>query len=298
MSVYGLTTYDQDVYFGASPEDVTVNGQVWLRGLLMGENTNYCINTWTMRRAPEIRVADQSRSRQWGVFPGLDTPSDRRLSLQVSVVEETGECELYDAYSDVAGAFRPSETDLALIYMRGDRRQLYIGRPRLADPDESSYYNGFITADCRFVCTDPRSFEDPIRVASVAQPTASVGRTYPLEFPRVYGSIGLGGQTSAANIGNAPTPWVARFVGPVDNPRVLVAGTNLYVQLNGSISAGQFVDVDSYDRTVLLNGEASRYQWLDAGSRWFDLQPGTTDLRFIGASGSGTLEFRWRSAWL
>jgi hypothetical protein len=55
--------------------------------------------------------------------------------------------------------------------------------------------------------------------------------------------------------------------------------------------------VDSDARLVLLNGTASRYDWLAFGSVWFPINPGSNTIRLGGASGTGTLDFYWRDGW-
>lgn len=68
------------------------------------------------------------------------------------------------------------------------------------------------------------------------------------------------------------------------------------VDLN--LPAGQWLDIDTRARTVLLNGDPAASRRGQAVGDWPLLQPGTSTLRFAAAEeSSGTVTARWRDGW-
>lgn len=126
--------------------------------------------------------------------------------------------------------------------------------------------------------------------------TIFTGFAFPLSF-----SFGFGGVSTTSdgqiftNNGNRPTPVVFTITGPVTNPVIYSDenGVNMAFAINLA-STDQLV-IDTYYRTVRLNGSNRRAFMTTAG--WFHLLPGANTLRFRAAAGTGTLLVQYRSAW-
>ena len=88
------------------------------------------------------------------------------------------------------------------------------------------------------------------------------------------------------------------FTGPVVSPTIEHTGQSRRLEFTGTLAAGETLVVDSLARTVLLNGTSSRYSWLTSLSQWFTLEPGANNLRYTAASGTGTCQVDFRSAWM
>ena len=120
----------------------------------------------------------------------------------------------------------------------------------------------------------------------------------PALAPLAFSGTASGGQVVATNDGEFGAPWTAVISGPVTTPRIENVTTGATLTFNGTLGTGETLTISSLDRTVLLNGTASRYSWLTAGSSWFDLPAGSSTVRFAGVSGSGSMDLSFRSVWI
>lgn len=279
----------------AAGDLITQPWQVELNGLLMGDNV-YKVRSFDPWAAPVVRPSENPRAQAHGMFSGRDWLGERLVQLELGMLSATYVDE-QAARRALAGAWQPAgegETDV-LVWMEDDgARYCLFGKPRLADTRvEPRLYSV-----CRFIATDPRIYSATVSTASASLPTASGGLTFPAAAPFVFGSAGSGGSIAATNSGTFETPWTATFTGPLVAPTLTHTGQGKTLSFTGTLAAGETLVLDSVEKTVLLNGTASRYSWLAATSQWFTLPAGANALQFGGASGTGTCSVSWRSAWL
>jgi hypothetical protein len=145
---------------------------------------------------------------------------------------------------------------------------------------------------------------DPLRYASVESSltlsrfVAGNGRTYPLRFPRLYGSSSNAGAGYVFNAGNADTYPVVTFSGPLSNPSVSLDDGRILKVIN-SLGAGEQLVVDMGARTVFA-GSSSRRRYVTADSTLFEIaegRPAGVRVQFNADSGNGTMTMRYRAAW-
>lgn len=267
-------------------------------GLPTGTGTSYRILTMSnLWRQPDLRPSGLDRPQAHGQFAGADLLGVRRLSVTYQIEADTmgAALALLDA---LTAAWRPSSTGIEALDVVDDNGAFrYIGSPRLADPDMRNAAVGVIEVEARFAARDPRRYAAVEADDSVAFPAGGTGFTFPLTFPLVFGSAGVTGIVDADNDGTIPTPWQATITGPWTNPTILHVGSGRQLTINVDLLAGQTLEIDSAAQSILLNGTASRFSSLLQPADWFDLDVGANEVRFGGASGSGTAELRWRSAW-
>jgi hypothetical protein len=135
----------------------------------------------------------------------------------------------------------------------------------------------------------------------------AVGRTYDLTFDRTYPALSapLGTTLATAN-GTVPVDFVAFLRGPVagvGSLENLTTGRKLVFTANGglALAAGDYLQVDTRNRTVLLNGTATHYDLIDwTQSQWWQLQPGGNTLRWNPTTPStgAIADMTWRDAWI
>lgn len=149
-----------------------------------------------------------------------------------------------------------------------------------------------------FFATDPRIYG--LAQSLVANlPTASGGATFDATFGWTFGTVVGGGALEATNSGTFATPVQFRINGPVTDPVIENATQDKRLAFSTTLATGEFLDIDTDLRTVLLNGTASRYSTLINTSTWFDLQPGINEIHFVAAANSAaTLSATWKSAWV
>jgi hypothetical protein len=259
------------------------------------------------RTAQEIQADD----RDGGYASGEDFLGLRRVTLNLAF-----------GYSEIAGADNQTQsqlTETALAYLgaylargRGDgtlavRRE---GRmePRLLTcrPKRSAWPNNFelsqlgqVKGVVEFLATDPLWYSYTEHQVNVTLAQAPVGRSYPRSYPLTYATTGTLGNGFALNGGLMATYPIIRVFGPVTNPVIRNVQQDRIISLAMTINAGDYVELDFFSHAVLLNGTASRRGLLSTQSKWFTLEPGTTELTFNAATSdpAAHLEIHWRDAY-
>jgi len=158
-----------------------------------------------------------------------------------------------------------------------------------------------LSYQAQFFAEDPRAYSQTLTTSTgTALAAGGGGLVFAAPFPWLFSSSG-GGTVSFTNAGNRSTSPLFRIYGLAVNPSiVLLGGSGSRLVFNGTINAGDYLEIDVAKRTVKLNGTTNRLNFYDAAnSTWFDLTPGTTNFQLIAASfdGSARLDVIGRSAW-
>jgi hypothetical protein len=168
-----------------------------------------------------------------------------------------------------------------------------------------------------WVAPDPLIKDAEVRTAiSWAGSSAPPGRSYPLNFNRIY-PPGSGASTTAYIIcnGDVPVPPLMRFYGPATGPRVdtkaLVIDNadppvfvgQIVFKPSFTIEAGQWVDIDCRDHSAMLNGsEPVLDQIVFSGTQWPLLYPSpyTNEVTCSGGTTSGITQVQiiWQDLYL
>lgn len=112
--------------------------------------------------------------------------------------------------------------------------------------------------------------------ATLATSGGGGGLTWPLTWPLDWGVV-AGTTPGAVSVGNAGTASYfprLRIDGPVPNPTVTLAETGDFIRYNGTVAAGQWLDIDLDRRRVLLNGQVSMRHLVTFGGAWLSVPPG------------------------
>lgn len=279
----------------AAGDLITVAWQIEARNLLIGDGTVFVVREFAPWSAPVVRQGETGRPQAHGSWPGRDWLGERRVTAKVAILATTAAAEQV-ARRQLAGVFAPLAGGVEpLVWMEDDGvRYVVFGKPQPASTTVTSR----MLTDLRFLATDPRIYTLTPVTVSTSLPVVSGGLVFAASAPFSFGTTGAGGTMAATNAGTIATPWVATFTGPLVAPILTHTGQSLSLSFSGSLAAGETLVVDGEARTVLLNGTASRYSWLVAGSAWFTLDPGPNVLRLGGASGAGSVAVTYRPAWL
>ena len=151
---------------------------------------------------------------------------------------------------------------------------------------------------------DPYLFGTPtFGSTDLAGSTPGAGLVYPLAYPLDYGLPpgAVPGSVPVANVGTAAYWPRLRLDGPAPNPSVSLVETGDTIQYNGTLLAGQWLDIDCQNRRVLLNGQVSvRHLVSDTGS-WLAIPPGGGSVTWTAdaADPAATLSvWSYEGAWL
>ena len=271
--------------------------------LLMGPSTNIgIVGVSGLDDLPSFRTSDTDRPQDHGMYAGKDYLSGRVVELDLritaasdaafrSTIQALNDATVIAAAEGILTFQLPGMASNRILFVRPRKRSL----PQDWDYAAARKGNGAL----QFFATDPRIYDATQSSSSTAAATSGGGRTYNRTYNLTYAAGGAGGTINATNAGNFPTRPTVRIDGPVTDPRIENVTAGKYLQFSGlTLASGEWLDIDFQNRTVLLNGTASRYNYLTSTSSFWELGPGNNQIYFTSGSATGTLTLTYRSAWL
>lgn len=134
----------------------------------------------------------------------------------------------------------------------------------------------------------------------VTPPASMNGLTFPIAFPlQFFGQPTTG--TTILNAGDAPAWPVIRIEGFTVNPRVTNVTTGQAIALDVTVQAGEWVEIDTLARTVLIGGALPGYRHVNrAVTSWWPLPPGHSQVAMTDADHNhlASATIRWRDTHL
>lgn len=283
-----------------------MEGQFKVRDLIMGPGTRYEILRGTNPFQRNVR-ADQGGARAWnhGSWSGVEWAAEVVVPMTIRVRGASSDVASWlAAHQTLTAAFAPvgeSAADAELRFMLGGTEFLMRGRPRMVEPDLTLINSGKSITQAAFVALDPFIYAGTETVAGpTGLPTFSGGLTVPVTAPFTVSGVLASGFLNLTNTGTAETPLSIRIDGPVQEPSVTLQRTDGITQalrFGFDLETGQWLDIDTGARTVMLNGASSR-RGQTAGD--FPILPaGTHVLQFRAGeyNPTATVTVRFRSAW-
>lgn len=287
----------------AAGDLVTADWQIEYGGLLLGDGTVFdIVRVEGLLDLPEVQTTDRQRLRRHGLVPGDDFLGGRKVTVTLEVYGESPEQFATDLQA-LGAAVRPGGDELPLVFRipgvaGGGRRWVSCKPRRRSLPVDLDFLYRMPVAVVEFHASDPRLYDASVTSGTSSLLTTDGGMAFPASFPLAFAAT-VGGTVVATNEGTFPTPPQFRIDGPVVNPRVENATTGEVLAIDLELAAGEWLDIDTEARSVLLGGTASRYSSLAAGSSWWELPPGQTPVTFrASTSSTALLTVTWRSAWV
>jgi hypothetical protein len=150
------------------------------------------------------------------------------------------------------------------------------------------------------VAPDPVRYAVSDQSAVVGPPVEGVGFSFPISFPFTFGTPNGGGDVTVTNAGNFPVWPVLRLEGRLSDPVVRNDTTGEELDVRVDLAAGDWLTIDSRDRTIVLNDIVSRYGDLRRGSSFPRVAPGqnTFQLRAASSGPTAALTITYRSGWM
>jgi hypothetical protein len=252
------------------------------------------VKGWHGSPAPRTNTVPKEQSD--GDFDGPTFQPGRVVSID-GWVEAPTQVALFQAMDQLAALLvAGNRTDVLLGAEAYLSRQMTVRRDgeTLITPISAT------SADYSLLlyASDPAKYSATLNHSTTGVYSSGNGITYPKAYPTTYGDIGTQGFATIHNAGNLdayPVLTVTTPVSPLVNPVFrLVGGAALIFNL--TLAAGDFLTIDTGQQTVLLNGVASRYTSLSAGSDFFSCPPGDSQILFTADSGdtSALLDVSWR----
>lgn len=267
---------------------ITADYQFELRGLLLGDGTDYEVTKVQGLDMPDVRARTLDPYRHGLVGVGDHWFGAREVIIDLDVLGTPG-ADLANKLRDLATATQPSSSDLVMSYrLEGESTRRINVRPiGRTYPVDVAATRGFVPVALRFVAYDPRLYADaetstPITIASGA----------------------VNGSATITNAGTFETLPVMTMTGGV--PTTSLSMTNLADSsrvvkvLTTGLATADILVVNFAKRTVTVNG-VNRYDLVDATTRWWRLLPAGNIVsvsRPTGDAYGSTFTFTHRDAWV
>lgn len=277
--------------------------------LLMGPGTPYTVlpewDPWS-RTVRDPQTVDRPHAH--GSLVGSEWVDAAVALIPVSVYRhQASKADWLSAHQELAWAFSAvgdSGETCELRFEWGGSEYVLFGRPRMPRVTTENVAVGKSVEQCVFVAADPRIYSGSLTSVSTGLPLQQGGLTVPFTAPFTVSGFLVGGRLDLTNTGTTASGMSFRIDGPAVEPRVILArpdGSVQSISFDLTLTAGQWLEVDTTTRLALLNGlpqsnQRGRSVWdMDA----YPLLPGLNFLRF----GAGvynpdaliTVEFR--SSW-
>lgn len=275
-----------------------------INGVLVGHDTPFMVTSVSgLFELPDIVISDTQREGADGEYSSNDeTLTGRTIQMDIAMLGEPKPDNDLDAdtlYERLQAATSDIRNAWPLYIKRPDRpeRLIWVKTRKRAFTSDYEFAVGNGKGSLLFKALDPRIYEAlEIQSEQIDVYSVSGGMTFPEVFPLTFGTAGVQGVTNLVNVGTYPTPAKFYIVGPVTNPALVHVGLQRTLQITGSLSFNEVLEIDLDARTVLLAG-VNRRSWLTT-SQWFMLQPGDNEIRFTGTtSGEPRMSAIYRSAW-
>lgn len=262
--------------------------------------------------APRVRAVMRDRALADGGYDDTAFTGERAATLAVRL--NTPRCgpntiqgllDLLSPYTNVKRRPRiewsqpGTPSDVRQITARGEGLPFIINTPR-----HPAVAAQFVSADGLITSARGGDANDGL-VCTIIDPSGDVeeGRTYDLEFDRVYPPSAAIGDRTIVNNGNADAHWTATIFGEAANPTLRINGTIIeFAALD--IPIGESIVIDTKSQTILRNGDPgqprnNQANYLDWQWGSILLRPGINQVRF-GADELGVgarVQWCWRNTW-
>lgn len=232
-----------------------------------------------------------------GSFIDAEFETGRDLSVEGTAYGVVGNIETY--LDSLKANFAPVQTPIP-FYMKlpGVVQRVIFVKPRGVRYDlDSAQRTGVTPIQFLMYAEDPRIYDDAlVNVVIPFGGLATTGFAFSFGFNLSFGATVPPAGSNIVNNGNRPTPAILTIAGPVVNPVIINDTDSKTLPFNITLGGGDSLAIDLANHTVTLNGTTNMRAALQSMD-WFLFNPGTTFVRFGGASGSGTLTVSYRNAW-
>lgn len=277
-----------------------LDGQVEVNGLLMGPGTQFYVTAFNpFTRAVRHRMAD----RAWasGSWSGREDAEAAAIPLRLHIEAETDSGWLA-AQQSVNSALRASSVDVELRWRIAGVEYLMFVRPRLVEPSPETMTYGHGPVNCALMALDPNVYSAAEHELILTLPSASGGLTFPFTAPFSIDATVTSGRATIVNAGTTNSPLLLRidaFGESLQEPRVTLnsGGVPTVLRANLTLTAGQWLEIDTARRTAYLNGTSSRRGYMSGDFPL--LPPGSSDIAFDAGlySASAQLTVTWRDSY-
>jgi phage-related protein len=270
---------------------------------VFGAGTPYqIINEEGLAGLPPMRVQDDDRGYNDGMYSGRDFYSGRMISLTIHTFAGNGNSASQN-FELLKAALIPQQqgtTQLSFQLSNTDTTKVIQARVRSrTTPIDPEYTFGFIRSQINLFCPDPRYFDETVVNLSL-NPQPFSGRTYNRTYPLAYGAGSNTNTGTVTNNGRVTTYPKITITGPASLPSITNFTTNQTISINYTLVAGNTLVIDLDAKQVTLNGSAAR-NLLANTSQWFGCGIGNSTIGFNATGttvGVTTITATYQSAYI
>lgn len=235
---------------------------------------------------PGFRESRENRAAMHGQIDYAHFLAERMVTLEGKIIGKSVS-DLVTKRQDLDDAFIKDGQYHWLGYQLSgqDAKQVYckVFTKEITEIYKEKYIRPF---RINLIAVDPRIYSQTEYTKTVYIPSAEGGRTYDKTYSKSYGVVQTGGKIVCLNSGNFPCLPLIKMYGPLTNPRIRNNDDSAKeIQVNIEVAVGDYLEIDFEEKTIMLNGTASRYNYLDTDSEWWKLNSGNNEIEFRDGGG-------------
>ena len=283
---------------------LTLNNQStdWLSGVRANIDWIYVITKVSGLDDPALRDSRQDRAAMDGQIDYAHLLAERLITLRGKIIAAS-ESDLVTKRQNLENAFIKDGSYHWLTYQLSGQvaKQVYckVFSKSITETYLEKYIRPFLV---NLIAVDPRIYSQTEYTDTVYIPSAVGGRVYAKVYPKTYGTIQVGGKVTIANDGNYSVLPVVKMYGPLSSPKIRNNNDGQKeVLINLVVIDGDYLELDFEEKTIMLNGTTSRYNYLASGSdQWWKLKPDNNEIEFRDGGGNvnGYAEIIYRHGWI
>lgn len=287
------------------------DGQHQLGSVLIGRGTSVRIATIEGLGQPSVRSQDVEPPGEDGLWIGADYYGGRTLRIDAGISQSGNQSGSLDTLAalqndaDTAGVRGAGGLTMNLrLKFPGRPTRVVRGRLRKLEPDVTKSIHGWIPLDIEFQGQDHLYYAD--EPDSTSMPLGSLtagGLTFPLMFPfEIAGDPSAVGRPGFLEVAGTANTWpVIRINGPCANPRITHVASGRVLQVQTTLSAGEWVEIDTRPgwRTVLRENGGGAALAPTSRIDQFVLAPGLNEIQWNATDPTltSTLAVTWWPAY-
>ena len=282
---------------------LTLNNQStdWLSGVRANIDWIYVLTNISGLDDPALRDERQDRAAMDGQIDYAHLLAERLVTLRGKIIAAS-ESDLVTKRQNLEDAFIKDGNYHWLTYQLSGQaaKQVYckVFSKSIAETYSEKYIRPFLI---NLIAIDPHIYSQEELIKTVYIPSAVGGRVYAKVYPKTYGTIQVGGKITCTNNGNYPVIPIVKMYGPLSSPKIRNNDDDAKeILINLVVADGDYLEIDFLEKTILLNGTASRYNYLSLDSQFWKLKMGNNSIEFRDGLGNvnGKCEIIFRSGWI
>ena len=262
------------------------------RDLTAGDGTDIQIdNMEGLEGLPGLDGENHPLAGLHGSVPGIWLARDRVITCEYAISAGTA-TGIRTALNALRSAMQPTEAEHPLVIDLPELGEVLLfarSTGRTIPSTAALTGRGTVAGILQWVASDPRIYSTTLRTLVIPVFVGSGGLEYPVDYPKDYGSVGVGLTTEVPNDGDFDTWPRITITGPSSGTVTPLKienttdGTEVSFTAGGglTIPAGSTLVVDTHParRVVRFTDGANRWHTV-AGTTWWPIHPGGAQLRF------------------